>query len=74
MTLYSLSSVFLPANEMQMASIINVFIMQIDIFKNNQTELTTTINQIPLAFDFTWKAYVCNIFFFLRNSILNASL
>lgn len=27
---------------MQMVSIINVFIMQIDIFKNNQTELATT--------------------------------
>lgn len=41
-TLYGLSSKFLPTDEMQIASIINMFSMQMDIFKNNQTEFATT--------------------------------
>jgi len=64
MTLYSLSSIFLPADEMQMASIINVFIMQIDIFKNNQTELTTSIPTRFRLHSILSEKHMCNVFFF----------
>lgn len=61
MTLYSL---FLPADEMQMASIINVFIMQIDIFKNNQTELTTSIPTRFRLHSILSEKHVCAMPFF----------